>query len=198
MIPSFYADFALAYRFRNIATEGVQFSAVPDICDRTCACSNGPSPPTLLYMITNIIVAVLLIQQLSFASADAEGPRIGFSFVHESLMVVPVFLNGRGPYRFLFDTGATNTILSNRVADQLNIPVGKTQTLLTVGGTAVATKRIIDVIRIGNTQITQLPIVAADLKLMRTLHVDGIIGGDCLKQFRISIDYAHQLITIEP
>ncbi len=149
-------------------------------------------------MITNIIVAALLIPQLSFASADAERARIGFSFVHESLVAVPVFLNGRGPYRFLLDTGATNTILSNRVADQLNIPIGRTQTLLTVGGTAMATKRIIDEIRIGNMQIMQLPIIAADLKLMRALHVDGIIGGDCLKQFRISIDYAHQLITIEP
>ena len=149
-------------------------------------------------MITNIIVAALLIQQLSFASTDAEDPRIGFSFVHESLVVVPVFLNGRGPYRFLLDTGATNTILSNRVADQLNIPIGKTQTLLTVGGTAVATKRIIDVIRIGNAQIMQLPIIATDFKLMRALHLDGIIGEDCLKQFRISIDYAHQLLTIEP
>ena len=76
-------------------------------------------------MSTTIIVAALLIQQLSFASADAEGPRIGFSFLHESLVVVPVFLNGRGPYRFLLDTGATNTILSNRVADQLNIPMAK-------------------------------------------------------------------------
>jgi predicted aspartyl protease len=149
-------------------------------------------------MITNIIVAALLIQQLSFASTDAEDPRIGFSFVHESLVVVPVFLNGRGPYRFLLDTGATNTILSNRVADQLNIPIGKTQTLLMVGGSVVATKRMIDVIRIGNAQIMQTPVIAADLKLMHTLHVDGIIGEDCLRRFKISIDYAHQLLTIEP
>jgi predicted aspartyl protease len=149
-------------------------------------------------MIRNIIVAAVLIQQLSFASTDAEEPRIGFSFVHESLVVVPVFLNGRGPYRFLLDTGATNTILSNRLADQLNIPVGKTQSLLTVGGSAVATKRTIDVIRIGNVQIVQAPVVAADLKLMHTLHVDGIIGEDCLKRFKISIDYAHQLLTMEP
>ena len=149
-------------------------------------------------MITNIIVAALLIQQLSFASTDAEDPRIGFSFVHESLVVVPVFLNGRGPYRFLLDTGATNTILSKKVVDQLNIPIGKTQTLLTVGGAVVATKRMIDVIRIGNAQIMQAPVIGADLKLMHTLQVDGIIGEDCLKRFKISIDYAHQLLTIEP
>ena len=149
-------------------------------------------------MITNVIVAALLVQQLSFASADAEGPRIGFSFVHESLVVVPVFLNGRGPYRFLLDTGATNTILSKKVVDQLNIPIGKTQTLLTVGGSVVATKRMIDVIRIGNAQIMQAPVIGADLKLMHTLQVDGIIGEDCLKRFKISIDYAHQLLTIEP
>jgi len=149
-------------------------------------------------MITNIIVAALLTQQLSFASTDAVEPRIGFSFVHESLVVVPVFLNGHGPYRFLLDTGATNTILSNRLVDQLNIPLGKTQTLLTVGGSVVATKRTIDVIRIGNVQIMQAPVVAADLKLMHTLHVDGIIGEDCLRRFKISIDYEHQLLTMEP
>jgi predicted aspartyl protease len=149
-------------------------------------------------MITNIIVAALLIQQPVISSMDAEQPHIGFSFVHESLMVVPVFLNGRGAYRFLLDTGATNTILSIRVADQLNIPAGRTQTVLTIGGSVAATKRMIDVIRIGNAQIVQVPIIAADLKLMRTLHVDGIIGEDCLKQFKISIDYAHQLLTLEP
>jgi predicted aspartyl protease len=148
-------------------------------------------------MFTKIIVAALLIQQLAFASTDAEEPRIGFSFVHESLVVVPVFINGRGPYRFLLDTGATNTIVSNRVADQLNIPIGKTETVLTAGGSVAATKRMIDVIRIGNAQIIQVPIIAADLKLMQTLHIDGIIGEDCLRQFKISIDYAHQLLTIE-
>jgi predicted aspartyl protease len=129
---------------------------------------------------------------------DPEAPHIGFSFVHESLVVVPVFLNGHGAYRFLLDTGATNTILSNRVADQLNIPAGRAQTVLTVGGSVAATKRRIDVIRIGNAQITQLPIIVADLKLMHTLHVDGIIGEDCLKQFKLSIDYVHQLLTLEP
>lgn len=149
-------------------------------------------------MVTNIIVAALLIQQLTSVSTNLDEPRVGFSFVHGSLVVVPVFLNGRGAYKFLLDTGATNTIVSKRVADQLNIPTARTQSILMVGGSVAATKRMIDVIRIGNAEILQVPIIAADLKLMHTLHVDGIIGEDCLKQFKISIDYANQLLTLEP
>lgn len=152
-------------------------------------------------MITNILVTAMLAQ-LTFVSTDVPEPHIGFSFVRDSLVVIPVFLNGRGPYKFLLDTGATHTLLSRQVADQLNIPVniaaGGTQALMTAAGSVPVTIRTIGMVQIGDVQLMAIPIAVADFDLLRYLHIDGIIGADYLKQFKISIDYAHRLLTIKP
>jgi len=34
--------------------------------------------------------------------------------------------------------------------------------------------------------------------LMKTLNVDGILGGDYLRRFKVSIDYDNQIVEIEP
>ena len=131
-------------------------------------------------------------------SSDVEEPRIPFRLVRDSLVVVPVVLNGRGGYQFLLDTGATHSILSSEVADQLNIRGGAPQRLITAGGDIPVTMRTIDTLQIGGVRITQMPIAAADFNLLRNLHVDGILGADCLKQFKISIDYGHKVLTLKP
>jgi predicted aspartyl protease len=146
-------------------------------------------------MITNIMV-VAMLTQFAFMSTDSVEPHIGFSFVRESLVVIPVVLNGHGAYRFLLDTGATHTVLSRAVANQLHVPAGKPQTLITAGGTVPVTLRTLETVQIGNVRMTQVPIAVADFELLHTLNIDGIIGADYLRQFKISIDYAHRLLTI--
>jgi Aspartyl protease len=57
------------------------------------------------------------------ASAVPLRAEVTFDFIgNTSLIVVPVSINGQGPYRFLLDTGANNTVLSAAVADSLKIP----------------------------------------------------------------------------
>jgi predicted aspartyl protease len=148
-------------------------------------------------MITKIIIAAVL-SQLSPLSTDVEGPRIGFSFVHDSLVVIPVLLNGQEGYRFLLDTGATNSILSSRVADRLGVPEVRRGTLLTAGGNLSITIRVMRSVQIGSVRIKDMEIAVAEAELFRRLHIDGIIGADYLKQFKISIDYTHQLLSINP
>lgn len=148
-------------------------------------------------MITNIIIAAMLAQ-LTFVSTNADEPRISFILVRDSLVVVPVSLNGRGGYKFLLDTGATNSILSIQVADQLGLPAQRHVTLLTAGGTLPVTVHTVKIMQIGNVQVTDLHIAVADADLFRKLHVDGILGADYLKQFKVSIDYAHRTLSIKP
>jgi predicted aspartyl protease len=136
-------------------------------------------------MITNIIFAVLLAQ-------------LTFSLMRDSLVVVPVTLNGAGPYKFLLDTGATNTIVSSRVADHLKIQAFRHATLLTAGGELPITVRIVKTVKIGSVEITDMQIAVAEADVFRKLEVDGIIGADCLKQFKISIDYTRRMLTMQP
>lgn len=147
-------------------------------------------------MITNILVA-LMLGQFAFVAPD-EGQPLSFNFVRESLVVIPVFLNGRGPYRFLLDTGATHSILSGSVAGELNIPAGRSETLITAGGRVAVSVSTIETIQIGSLRINQAQIAVTSADLLHALRVDGIIGADYLKQFKISIDYTHRLLSIKP
>ena len=40
--------------------------------------------------------------------------------VKDFMIVVPVTINGSGPYDFLLDTGSTNTMLDQKLADELD------------------------------------------------------------------------------
>jgi predicted aspartyl protease len=147
-------------------------------------------------MVTNFIILAMAAQLVSF-SARGDAPEIAFSMVRDSLVVVPVFLNGQGPFRFLLDTGATHSILSNAVAAQLKIPAGSSGALITAGGSVPVTVRVIEVVQIGSVRIGKTTIAVSDAEILRTLRVDGIIGADYLKQFRISIDYAHHQLSLQ-
>jgi predicted aspartyl protease len=145
-------------------------------------------------MITNILVVLYLLQPVSDVQGEAQA--LGFSLVRESLVVIPVLLNGRGPSRFLLDTRATHSILSNAVAKELNLPIGKGQTLMTAVGRVPITVCSIEEIQIGGIRINQAVLTVSDADLLRTLHVDGIIGADYLKEFTVSINYTHKLLSI--
>jgi len=124
---------------------------------------------------------------------------VPFTFVQNtSLVVVPVMVNEHGPYRFLLDTGASNSILSATVADSLKIPRGKAETLLSAGGNLAVTLRTIDALQVGDSTPTRTEIAVANFRLLQTLHVDGILGGDYLRRFKVSIDYDSQVVQIEP
>ncbi len=147
-------------------------------------------------MITNFIILTVAVQLVSL-SPDSEAPHIGFSLVRDSLVVVPVFLNGQGPYRFLLDTGATHSILSSAVADQLRISASRSGSLITAGGALPVTLCVIDIVQIGPVRLGKTTIAVTDAELLRTLHIDGLLGADYLKQFRISIDYLHRVLSLQ-
>jgi hypothetical protein len=133
-------------------------------------------------------------------SFQSQSPKaVAFHFIEDtSLVVIPVLVNGHGPFRFLLDTGASRTILSVAVADDLKIPPGQKHMLSTGGGDVPATMRIIDSIKAGGGELDKLEVVVTDFDLMRRMRVDGILGGDYLRQFKVSIDYNNQVVEIEP
>ena len=124
---------------------------------------------------------------------------VAFDFIaNTSLVVLPVSINNAGPYRFLLDTGASNTILSANVAENLGIPKGRSQMLLTAGGNLPVTVRMIDTLQVGAARLEKVEIAVTNFALMNTLNVDGVLGGDYLRQFKVSIDYDNKIVEIEP
>src|SRR5215467_6066729 len=132
-------------------------------------------------------------------SQPSTSGTIVFDFVpNSSLIVVPVMINNSGPYKFLLDTGATKTVLSTTVADGLAIPKGRTQILFSADSNLPVTTRKINVLQLGRIREENVEVVVGKLPLMKMLEVDGLLGGDYLRRFKISIDYENMIVNIQP
>ncbi len=107
----------------------------------------------------------------------------------------PVYLNGRGPYRLVLDTGASRSAIIARVASELGLPMLEAQTILLHGvtGSAVVPFVKVDTFVVGDLEEHDkvLPIVPDALG-----GADGVLGMEALEDKRIFIDFRHDLITI--
>lgn len=154
-----------------------------------------------LRIITKNQQALSAVQDFlrSQMSPAQKAGAVAFDYVaNTSLVVLPVMVNNHGPFRFLLDTGASNTILSTAVADALMIPKRRNQTLATAGGIIPVTVRSVNILQAGSGRLEDVEIAVGNFSLMKTMNVDGILGSDYLRQFKVSIDYDNQLVNIEP
>jgi predicted aspartyl protease len=118
-----------------------------------------------------------------------ESTRLKFDFVGRSLIVIPVFVNDAGPYKFLLDTGASITVLATRLASKLNLRSGRTGSIASASGKVAVNLRSVETLRIGDIRIRHAEVAVADLELMRSLNLDGIVGANDLRSYSVSIDY---------
>jgi predicted aspartyl protease len=112
----------------------------------------------------------------------------------ETRLTVEVMVNGRGPYRFLVDSGADTSVVGLRIAQELQLPLG-TPVILN-GMTA---RNIVDRVRVA--ELTMGPSTIRDLQLPalreQDLGGEGMIGIDALVRQRLLMDFEKLLIKVE-
>ncbi len=112
----------------------------------------------------------------------------------QSRMTVAVQINGKGPYRFVVDSGADTSVIGARIARTLALPPG---TPVTLNGMTASS-------RVGRVLVGELglgPTSAVDLELPvleeRDLGGDGMLGIDALAEQRLMLDFDKRVITVE-
>jgi len=109
-------------------------------------------------------------------------------------MTVEVHVNGRGPFRFLVDSGADSSVVGLRIARQLQLPVGAAAILHSMTGSARVQRVLVDELSLGARTIRDLELPAlreADLG------ADGIVGIDALGEQRLMMDFEKRVIKVE-
>ena len=112
----------------------------------------------------------------------------------ESRMTVEVMVNGRGPYRFVVDSGADTSVVGLRVAEELQLPIG-TPVILN-GMTA---RNIVDRVHVNELTLGQSKIRNLELPALKEqdLGGDGMIGIDALVDQRLMMDFEKRVIKAE-
>jgi predicted aspartyl protease len=133
-------------------------------------------------------------------SSKAEVP-MRLASLAKPLLLVDVHANGHGPFQFAIDTGTSTTAIAPELAQQLGFkgsPVGP----LTTGGAQVnVTAGTLESFQVGGARIDDLIVVVADFFSMLSQAVgarlDGIVGYNFLRNFRVVIDYPGEKFRLE-
>ncbi len=120
---------------------------------------------------------------------------LAFKLDRHDRMTVPVRLGGRGPYRFLVDTGADRTAVSSAIAAQLGLASGPVARLHSVTGISeVRTANVLDL------ELSDNRVRSVEAPVLEAAHMgaDGIIGVDSLRSQRVQFDFRSRVISIVP
>ncbi len=114
-------------------------------------------------------------------------------------LLVPVALNGNEDYTLLFDTGATTTVISEKVATKIGIAATRTARVQTFAGPVPLAVGRLEELSIGGHRIEGQEVLIGNLERLFRLDGDiqGILGQDVLSRFNYILDRPHRKLEIE-
>jgi hypothetical protein len=145
-----------------------------------------PAPPTP--------PKVLPLPPAEFDSTLAVGGKDLKARDVDTRLNVNVSINGRGPYRFVVDSGADTSVVGRRIAYDLQLPLGEP---LVLNGTTA--RNLVDTVKVAELRVGDSRIPDLELPALRESDVggDGLIGIDALSQQRLMMDFEAHKVRVE-
>jgi len=111
--------------------------------------------------------------------------------------IIDVMINGKGPYKFIFDTGSTTHIIDESLNEEFGFKVVGEDPLRTPGAeNSLASKRVaIPKVSFPGTNISK-DVEMNVIAIRSMLPVDGIIGGFFLEDYLVTMDYPASKLTL--
>jgi predicted aspartyl protease len=128
--------------------------------------------------------------------------ELAFTLAHPSkpLLMVPIEIQSR-PYRFAIDTGASTTVISPDVARECEVESTAMPSMTGGGGAVAASSALLASLTIGGASISRVRVAVAEFLGMLSqatgARLDGILGTNVLRRFRVTIDYPRKVLRLE-
>jgi len=153
-----------------------------------------------------------LADDLAPRGATASGAAVPLQVVKDRtgsvLVFVAVSIQGQGPYTFVLDTGASRTVIDQRVADSLQLEAVPAIPIASDVSGAVEAR----IVRVREWHLGDVPLPAAivasldlsgpnspAMQQLVSQRFDGLLGSDALSSFgAVTIDYANGALTLAP
>lgn len=115
-----------------------------------------------------------------------------------TLVLVPVTIQGKGPYTFALDTGASISLIAASLAHQLGLPAtGASQPITGIGGVEQAEFVKISKWSTGPIHLPSVSIASAAIPVDRGSGFVGLLGSDIWSRFgRFTLDYSSGTLTV--
>jgi hypothetical protein len=135
------------------------------------------------------------------ATPKARKAVVPFTMLPTNHMLVEAKINGKGPYRLIFDLGAPITLLSNRASEAAGVVQADAPRAFLFGMRGEAE---IARLEAGDLSAAKLPVVVFDHPILQALgdvigrRIDGIMGFTLFARYRTTIDYQTKKMTFVP
>ncbi len=111
-------------------------------------------------------------------------------------VIAPVTVNGQGPFRFIVDTGANRSVVSQSLATRLGLPTIGEGTVHGVHGPTLAPLVAVDALQYRN-----LPMPGSQVPMLQGAMLGGehgVLGVDGMQGRRLRLDFDARCIEIIP
>jgi hypothetical protein len=126
---------------------------------------------------------------------------IPFEVLKSGHMAVKIKVNGKGPYRVIFDTGAPINLLNNKLAKEAGLLKDVPQSKLLLLGTIAEVK--VKELQVGSEKAADQHAIVMDHPLVELMSkklgpLYGIVGFPFFARYRMTIDYQAETLTLIP
>jgi predicted aspartyl protease len=143
--------------------------------------------------VTGLITACLFL----YTSVSFPGTSVRFNLVAGHWIVVPVTINGSGPFHLVLDTGSALTFIDPSLITRLGGKEARRYQLLTATGSIAVPCYRIENFKLGSQYVEYLDVLARGGPEIQGMQINGILGQDFLTKFNFILDYQSQTITFE-
>lgn len=149
---------------------------------------------TLAAALLALAGAIPIATGQSAGQQAADTDILALKFDRGDRMTVPVHVAEQGPFHFLIDTGAQNTVLSNTLALQLGLQPNDKAIVVGVAG-----KQIVETVKLDQIDLGRRSFYGLQAPLLDRANIgaDGILGLDSLQGQRVLIDFKQNLIAVD-
>jgi hypothetical protein len=134
--------------------------------------------------------------------ADEKPVVVPFELLRSRHMALEVKLNGKGPYRLIFDTGAPMNLINNKIAKESGVLSEKAKRPA-FGMFGMMGQHQIKTLEIGGAKLENVQVVVMDHPTVAAISqvlgpIDGIVGFPFFARYRMTIDYQKKELTLVP
>lgn len=140
---------------------------------------------------------------LTIVSCFATTPSLASTPVRfkqvQNLAVVQVVINETGPFDFIFDTGASSSVVDFALAKQLNLSPVESSSVLTVAGSMTVPRYRLNSLALGSKSVRNLIVLGSELREIHAISakIRGVLGQNFLSGFDYILNYRGQRIEFE-
>lgn len=136
-----------------------------------------------------------------FAASGATEVPMRLAQPSKPLILIDAFVNGRGPFQFAIDTGTSTTALSAELARELHLQTALIGPVTTGGVPLTLSASRVGSLRVGKSEAREVDVIVGDFLTMLSeaagAKLDGIIGYNFLRNYRVVIDYPNEQFRLE-